>query len=213
MDPVAGNPCPFLRALAREGAISATREPLATVADVITDAVGEPLEARRIRRTIYAIAMIGNGLSPRQLLRSLRLGLRAAELRGGPLDKRGAGSRIIDQHGAIEPAQLDRLDQFAADFVERGTDRAERGLGAAQLTRMMDANFARAEGARRRIDRKLMDGEWPVLLRVLGKPSEAGPYLSLAEVRTLFLEQQLPARIVARIRAHVGSRPAASART
>jgi hypothetical protein len=34
---------------------------------------------------------------------------------------------------------------------------------------MMDANFARAAGRRRRIDRRLMNGEWPILLQVMGK--------------------------------------------
>lgn len=63
----------------------------------------------------------------------------------------------------------------------------------------MDANFARAKGFRRVIDRKLMDGEFPILLQLMGKSSAFGPYLSLAEVRTLFIERQLPERIRARL--------------
>jgi hypothetical protein len=60
---------------------------------------------------------------------------------------------------------------------------------------MMDANFARAAGHRRRLDRRLMNGEWPVLLRVIGKNSGPARYLSLAELRTLFVERRLPDRV------------------
>jgi hypothetical protein len=58
----------------------------------------------------------------------------------------------------------------------------------------MDANFVRAEGSRRRFDRRLMDGEWPVLLNIIGKDGPAGRYLSLAELRTLYVYRTLPAR-------------------
>jgi hypothetical protein len=45
----------------------------------------------------------------------------------------------------------------------------------------------------------LMKGEWPILLRVMGKPSAAGRYLSLTELRTLFVERRLPPRITRRL--------------
>ena len=64
----------------------------------------------------------------------------------------------------------------------------------------MDANFERARGKRRWIDRKLMEGEWPVLLRIMGKGEGDQRYLSVAEVRTLFVERRLPERINARLR-------------
>jgi len=76
---------------------------------------------------------------------------------------------------------------------------AERGLGIQQLRTMMDANFSRAAGKRRRIDRALMNGEWPILLRVMGKTSVDGRYLSMSELRTLFVEQRLPPRITQRL--------------
>ena len=76
---------------------------------------------------------------------------------------------------------------------------AERGLGIQQLRSMMDANFARAAGKRRRIDRALMNGEWPILLRVMSKPSVDGHYLSLTELRTLFVERRFPPRITQRL--------------
>ena len=80
-----------------------------------------------------------------------------------------------------------RLDQFAADKVDALSGAVERGLAIEQLRTMMDANFARAAGERRRIDRRLMEGEWPILR-----------YLSLTELRTLFVDRCLPARITQR---------------
>ena len=59
----------------------------------------------------------------------------------------------------------------------------------------MDANFERAKGSRRAIDRLLMNGEWPVLLGIMGKGEGDGRYLSVAEVRALFAERRLPERI------------------
>ena len=93
---------------------------------------------------------------------------------------------------------LDRLDAFAVDRIDT-SGAAERGLGSDQLRAMMDANFARAAGRRRRIDRALMNGEWPVLLRAMGKPSPAGRYLSLAELTALFVDMRLPTRITERL--------------
>jgi hypothetical protein len=65
----------------------------------------------------------------------------------------------------------------------------------------MDANFERAKATRRWIDRQLMNGEWPVLLNIMGKGKSKERYLSVAEVRTLFVERRLPERIAARLRA------------
>src|SRR5260370_23779059 len=49
------------------------------------------------------------------------------------------------------------------------------------------------------MDRQLMNGEWPVLLRVMGKGEGDQRYLSVPEVRTLFVERRLPDRIAARL--------------
>ena len=65
----------------------------------------------------------------------------------------------------------------------------------------MNANFERAKGSRRPIDRRLMNGEWPVLLNVMGKGEGEERYLSVAEVSALFAERRLPDRIVARLAA------------
>ena len=77
--------------------------------------------------------------------------------------------------------------------------RAEPGLTLDDLKRMMDANFARAKGRRRAIDRLLMDGEWPILLKVMGKQGKRGRYLSVKEVRHLFVDRRLPQRMSRRL--------------
>lgn len=194
-----GNPCPFLRAMVASGHIDGHQEPLAHIKDVVAAARGgSVLTGQAAGFASYVIALFANGFAPTQLLHNLSDGFAADALRGGPLDKQGVGSGILDAQGQVDAAQLDRLDTFAIDKVDTAGV-AERGLGAQQLKTMMDANFARAEGARRLVDRALMDGEWPVLLLVMGKPSANGAYLSLPELRTLFVKQQLPQRVMDRL--------------
>ena len=194
-----GNPCPFLRAMVASGHIDGHQEPLAHIKDVVAAARGGSVltgQAAGIASSV--IALFANGFAPTQLFQNFSDGFAADQLRGGPLDKQGAGSGILDVKGQIDPAQLDRLDTFAVNRTD-ATGHAERGLGAAQLKIMMDANFARAVGARRIVDRALMDGEWPVLLLVMGKPSADGPYLSVPELRTLFVQHRLPQRVMTRL--------------
>ena len=94
------------------------------------------------------------------------------------------------------------LDLFASDHVNaRG--RKERGLDQAALDRMMDANVERAASPRL-LDRQLMDGEWPILLQVMGKEGRAGRYLSVREVRELFLHRRFPRRMAAALKAQRG---------
>ena len=194
------NPCPFLRALVAHGLLPddvvAIKDVTKTIVRVSkTGDGGKALPAVAIR----AIALIANGLSPLQLARNAFRGLRLNALRNGPLDKRGAGTRILDHSAEIAPAELDRLDQFGSDKVaEDGS--VERGLSASEIVRMMDANFERAKGRRRRVDRSLMNGEWPILLRVLGKQGKSGRCLSVADVRRLSVERQLPERMISRLR-------------
>jgi hypothetical protein len=64
---------------------------------------------------------------------------------------------------------------------------------------MMNENFTRAAGRRRVIDRFLMDGEWPILLKVMGREGKDGRYLSVAEVRQLFLKRKLPERMMSQL--------------
>jgi hypothetical protein len=194
-----GNPCPFLRALVAEGRLDGATEPLvhvaATVADVAKSGDGEPTLPVA---AIYAIALIAHGLGPLSVARTQHRGLRPDALRDGPLDKHGAGSGILDASGHVDGAELDRLDTFARLYPS-AAGRREGGLGADELGRYMDANFERAAGRRRLVDRRLMDGEWPVLLKVMGKDGPDGRYLSVAEVRSLFVDRRLPRRMLARL--------------
>ncbi|MGB8401254.1 hypothetical protein [Bradyrhizobium sp.] len=193
------NPCPFLRALVAEGLVGGQFVPLATLSETIKAASGEQgLKAILAGVQVYFVALIANGLSPLRLLRSFWSGAELDALRDGPLDKHGCSSRILGTTAEVSEAELERLASFGKDRQDPSGG-IERGLTIEEITAYMDANFDRAAGARRPIDRKLMNGEWPVLLKIMGKGDGEGRYLSVAEVRTLFVERRLPARIVARL--------------
>jgi len=66
----------------------------------------------------------------------------------------------------------------------------------------MAANLKRAGDAAKFYYPLLMKGEWPVLLAIMGKGEGEERYLSVAEVRTLFVERRFPERIVARLKAN-----------
>ncbi|OGB16446.1 MAG: hypothetical protein A2W72_12980 [Burkholderiales bacterium RIFCSPLOWO2_12_67_14] len=193
------NPCPFLRALVAQGLLADDVASLGTVTSTIAKVAnagdGQPdLPAAAIR----AIALLANGLTPLQMARNGFGGLRLNELRNGPLDKKGAGSRILDATAKVNAKELARLAEFASEKTDVD-GRTEPGLDLEELQRMMDANFERAAGNRRSIDRKLMDGEWPILLKVMGKQGKTARYLSLKEVAELFVERRLPERMSVRL--------------
>ena len=148
----------------------------------------------------YPVALVANGLNPLRLLKSWWSGAQLDALRNGPLDKHGVGSRILDATAEVHESEIARLAEFGSDWPDPcgGT---ERGLTGSQIKTYMDANFERAKGHRRRIDRALMNGEWPVLLDIMGKGEGDKRYLSVAEVKTLFVDRRLPDRINARLAA------------
>jgi hypothetical protein len=195
------NPCPFLRMLVAQGLLD---DRVATIGD--TTAVIERVAATGDGApqlpgiAIRLIALLANGIGPAALLDNGLHGVKLNQLRNGPLDKQGAGSRILDKRAQVRPAELERLKDFAAMKAKVGGGR-ELGLDAEDLDRMMDANIARAGDKRRLVDRQLMNGEWPVLLQVMGKEGMEGRYLSVREVRALFVERRLPARMRARLAA------------
>ena len=195
LDVSPGNPCPFLRALVAGGWLNDEVEPLGKVRDTIVRASGRPLPGA----VIVAIAVIANGLTPAPMLRNARKGLRLSALRGGPLDKRGSGSRLIDANGQFQAPELDRLASFASPKpLPLGGH--ELGLSLPQITAMMDANFARARSTRRRVDRAMMNAEWPVLLKFMGKDAADGTrYLCVEEVQVLVRDRRLPGRVVERL--------------
>lgn len=191
------NPCPVLRALVAGGQLQGETATLRMIGDIAARLVGGASTPDRTTGiATFVVAMFANG--PLAILRNLFKGAQLDHLRGGPLDKKGGGSGILDAHGQINAAELARLDQFASDKTD-ASGTTERGLDAEALTKMLDANFARAAGRRRFFDRKLMDGELPLLLRIMGKPGGSGPYLSVAELRALFVDRQLPERVTARL--------------
>ena len=197
----ANNPCPFLRALVSTGKLSDDREPLAKVAAVVT-ATARAGDGRPVlpRKAVFAIGSVANGLGPLSLVDTQWHGLQLNALRGGPLDKKGVGSRILDARGAIDAKEVARLRDFAKD-KPNDDGSTELGLGLSELRTYMDANFARAAGRRRSIDRTLMIGEWPVLLRVMGKEGPGGRYLGLQDVIDLFKNRSFPERMNKRLRA------------
>jgi processive rubber oxygenase RoxA-like protein len=193
------NPCPFLRALVAEGFVDGHIVPLSTLSNTIGAASGEKgLSKIRARIEIYLVALIANGLSPWRLLKSWWSGAQLDALRDGPLDKHGVGSRILDARAHVHEDQIARLAEFGQECRDPAGG-VERGLTASEIKTFMRANFERAKDNRRWYDPLLMKGEWPVLLRIMGKGEGKDRYLSVAEVRTLFVDRRLPERIVERI--------------
>ena len=209
----ANNPCPFLRALVSSGTLPNDRASLDKVASAVaTTAMAGDGHPDMPRKAIWAIGLVANGLGPLSLIDTRLNGMRLNALRGGPLDKKGAGSGILDAHGLVAAKQLARLQGFATAKVSNDGS-SEPGLGMPELRAYMDANFERAKGRRRCIDRTLMIGEWPVLLRVMGKQGPAGRYLSFEDVAELFTNRRFPERMNQRLAAPVemGHRRAQSA--
>jgi hypothetical protein len=196
------NPCPFLRAIVAEGYVGGHNVPLGTLSRTVEAASGEKgLKKMTVGIKTWFVALIANGLNPPRLIRSWWSGATLDQLRDGPLDKHGVGSRILSVSAQVEEAEIARLADFGKDRPNPMGGGVERGLTNNEITTYMNANFERAAGHRRPIDRKLMEGEWPVLLRIMGKGEGDERYLSVPEVKTLFTERRLPDRINARLSA------------
>ena len=190
----AGNPCPFLRALVADGSLADGVESVAKVASTIVEAAKRGEGAPELKlAAIQLVAMIAHGVMPLTVLNTKLQGVKLNGLRNGPLDKKGVGSGILDADGQVNPKELERFKQFASNKTSSiGT--TELGLSLDEITQFMDANFRRAKQWRL-VDRMLMNGEWPVLLRVMGKDGPDGRYLSVDDVAELATERRLPARM------------------
>ena len=203
------NPCPFLRGLVAQGLLPDEKASLQQVADAIhhiqdgqdSDNQGDikylPTSA------IKLIAMTANGFAPQQVVHNARHGVALSHLRGSPFDKRGAGSRILSQTGEYDAAELARLASFATPKMT-ATGETELGLNQQQIQTMLDANAKRAKNYKRPFDRMIMNGEFPVLLHVLGKQSQSQNgkserYLAVRDVERLFKDRKFPARIAKRL--------------
>ena len=55
----------------------------------------------------------------------------------------------------------------------------------------VDANYQGATGQRQRFDQLIMSRECPVLLKVLGKDTPAGCFMSVVDVHDLFVNRLL----------------------
>ena len=195
------NPCPFLRALVANGYVGSHIVPLPKIAETIEKASGETGATQtKVWLETYGVALIANGLNPLRQLQSAMTGAVLDELRNGPLDKHGAGSRILDVNAQVHEGEIDRLATFGRERPD-GAGGVERGLNAKEIEIYMAANIKRAEetNSSRWFYPILMKGEWPVLLRIMGKGEGDERYLSVAEVRTLFVERRFPDRVVARL--------------
>jgi hypothetical protein len=178
--------------------------PLPQLTATIDRATGKTgLAALSAGAKIFMVAQMANGISPFSQMRSLLQGAILDQLRNGPLDKHGAGSRILDQHAVVHEDEIARLATFGSDY-KASDGSVERGLSAAEIKTFMAANFQRAKDQHppsyailHCYYPLLMLGEWPVLLDIMGKGEGKDRYLSVAEVRTLFVEQRFPDRIVA----------------
>ncbi len=167
--------------------------PLSTLAQTVQAASGKTGLAKvSVGIKTRLVALVANGLNPFRLIRSWWSGATLDELRDGPLDKHGVGSRILDAEAHVHEDEIARLATFGKERRDPMGGGVEIGLNAGEIVTYMNANFARAKGHRRAIDRKLMEGEWPVLLDIMGKGAGEERYLSVAEVRTLFTERRLP---------------------
>lgn len=203
------NPCPFLRALVAGGFVDGHTVPLSTLCRTVEAASGEKgLKEKLAGLETYPVALVANGLSPLRLLRSWSSGAELDELRNGPLDKHGCGSRILDANAEVHEDEIARLAEFGKDRQDPSGG-MERGLTSPEITTYMNANFARPKGKRRWYYRLLMNGEWPVLLNIMGKGEGKERYLSVAEVRTLFVDRRFPERIVERLSSQPAPAPRA----
>ena len=193
------NPCPFLRALVANGYVGGHVVPLSKLSETIELASGEEgLKERMVKLETYMVALLANGLNPLRLMKSATEGAALDELRNGPLDKHGAGSRILGVDAQVHLEEIDRLATFGKPCKDPAGG-TETGLTAKQIDTFMAANLKRAGDAARWYYPMLMKGEWPVLLNILGKGAGDERYLSVADVRTLFVERRLPDRITARL--------------
>ena len=189
------NPCPFLRGLVANGYVGGHDVPLTKIAETIDLASGEHgAGALKVWMETYGVASIANG-NP---LKSMISGAMLDQLRGGPLDKLGAGSRILNADAQVQEDEITRLASFGKDRPD-GAGGTERGLTATDIDTYMAANMERAGDTARWYYPMLMKGEWPVLLKIMGKGEGSERYLSVAEVTTLFVDKRFPGRIVARL--------------
>lgn len=192
------NPCPFLRGLVGEGFVDGGTVPLTALSQTIANASGEKGPKKIFARIqVRGVALIANGAG--HILKSIWSGAQLDALRGGPLDKRGAGSRILGIDGKVNEDEIARLASFGRAYTDPETGSSEPGLNASEIGVFMSDNLKRAGAAARWYYPLLMKFEWPILLKIMGKGKGEDRYLSLADVRALINERSFPDRINQRL--------------
>jgi hypothetical protein len=192
------NPCPFLRGLVGEGFVDGGTVPLGTLSQTIANASGETGPKKAFAGLqVRGVALIANGLG--HILKSIFSGAQLDALRGGPLDKLGAGSRILGIDGKVNEDEIARFAGFGRTYTDPSDGRSEPGLDASEINVFMRDNLKRAGSAARWYYPLLMKFEWPILLKIIGKGEGENRYLSVADVRTLFNERRFPASINRRL--------------
>src|SRR5690348_8663033 len=137
------NPCPFLRALVANGYVDGHVVPLSKLSEMIGLASGETGPAQKdVRMKTWMVAVIANGLGPLRVLKSATSGAELDELRDGPLDKHGGGSRILDVDAKVHEDEIARLAGFGKDRNDPAGG-VERGLTAKEIDAFMKANIKR----------------------------------------------------------------------
>src|SRR5262245_39314560 len=135
------NPCPFLRALVANGYVGGHVVPLSRLAEMIGAASGETGSAQtKVRIQTRMVAGIANGLGPARIFKSATSGAVLDELRNGPLDKHGGGSRILDANAKVHEDQIERLASFGKDCKDPAGG-IETGLTAKEIEAFMAANI------------------------------------------------------------------------
>src|SRR5258705_8650732 len=137
------NPCPFLRALVANGYVGGHVVPLSKLSEMIGAASGETGSAKKkVGLETWMVAVIANGLGPLRVLKSATSGAVLDELRDGPLDKHGGGSRILDVDAKVHEDEIARLAGFGKDLKDPDGG-VERGLTAKEIDTFMKANLKR----------------------------------------------------------------------
>src|SRR5206468_11618697 len=135
------NPCPFLRALVANGYVGGNVVPLPKLSETIALASGEMgSQQNKVRLETWLVAVGANGLGPLRVLKSATSGAVLDELRDGPLDKHGGGSRILGVDAQVHEDEIERLASFGKDRPD-GAGSTERGLNASEINTYMAANM------------------------------------------------------------------------
>lgn len=196
-----GTPCPWLRSAMNPENSAATGLPPLEAGQTSLVNVYEQVRAqggsRQLGVVASGIALIANGFNPVRLLRNLlTLSFDPTKLTGGPVDKPGGDTGILQDlgDGTFSQTLFDRMfDRFSKTYTrEDGT--TERGLSRAALKQVIDANHAERKGTL--ITHVIALGELPPALGLYGHTDAitGEKYLSEKDLLGLFRDMKFPDR-------------------